>query len=228
MPEPSPDPSPAPAGRALSPRVVLVAALVAAAAAIPGGRLLKGVLFPPELPVLGAAPSFTLTDQDGRAFSSRELAGRVWIAAFVFTRCPSVCPLLTQAMRSVQDRTAGAGDAVRLVSFTVDPAHDTPAVLAEYARLHGADPARWRFLTGPRAEIEDRVAAGFQVGVAGTGPDLVPEQVVHSSLLLLVDADGRVRGTYDSGQPERLDRLVEDALGLARPRRGAAGGEGTS
>jgi len=226
MPDESPRPG-APA-RVLTPRVVLVASLVAAVIAVPAGRYVKAWLWPTPLPVLSEVPAFTLTDQRGERFDSTRLDGRPWIASFIFTRCPSVCPLLTDAMRQVQDRTASAGDRLALVSFSIDPDHDTPEVLAGYARAHGADPARWSFLTGPREVIEGTVAAGLQVGITGTGPDLVPEQVIHGALLLLVDGEGRLRGAYDSAQPDGLDRLVRDALRLAkdaRPAPGAGHGE---
>jgi cytochrome oxidase Cu insertion factor (SCO1/SenC/PrrC family) len=91
---------------------------------------------PPSPPVLGALPAFRLTDQHGRPFGSQELAGRVWVASFIFTRCETVCPAVTRKMARIQDRTRNLEPALHLVSFSVDPEHDTPERLAE--RAHGA------------------------------------------------------------------------------------------
>src|SRR3954469_15178601 len=81
----------------------------------------------PSLPVLYPVPSFTFTNENGEAFSSEQLRGKIWAANFIFTRCPSICPLFTKKMGEVQKGTASLGDRVHLVSFTVDPAYDTPA-----------------------------------------------------------------------------------------------------
>src|SRR5258707_5742402 len=100
-----------------------------------------------HLSVYGSAPEFELIAQDGRAFSSKALSGQVWVADFMFTTCPGPCPRMTSQMHQVQAATLSHSD-VKLVSFTVDPEHDTPTVLAAYARQHAASPQRWYFLTG--------------------------------------------------------------------------------
>ncbi len=102
-----------------------------------------------QLEVFGSAPAFTLTDQYERPVQANDLAGKVVVANFIYTHCQDVCPLLTQQMRVLQDRLRQEellGPEVQLLSFTVDPARDTPAVLREYAERHQADPATWRFL----------------------------------------------------------------------------------
>ena len=92
------------------------------------GLLLLGSCTKREpLPVLGLVPSFQLTDQSGAAYSSKALEGQVWVANFVFTRCPTICPTFTAKMATIQKKT---GDDVRLVSFTVDPEFDTADKLA--------------------------------------------------------------------------------------------------
>src|SRR2546427_7051085 len=91
---------------------------------------------PPALPALGVIEDFTLTDQFGQPFGSAQLRGKVWVADFIFTRCPTVCPLLTERMGKVQHRARNLGTAFQLVSFTVDPEWDTPERLAVYAHAH--------------------------------------------------------------------------------------------
>lgn len=120
------------------------------------------------VPVLWRAPEFTLTDQRGSPFASSELNGTVWIASFIYTSCPDVCPLITARMAQIRDALAAEevlGTGARLVSFTVDPQRDSPAVLRAYAeRYGGADPGRWAFLTGPPQAMRDIVTDGFRLG----------------------------------------------------------------
>lgn len=169
---------------------------------------------PPELEVVGQVPAFRFVDQTGAAVSERDLAGHVSIVNFVFTRCPTVCPVTSMKMQRLGEKLAD--DGVRLVSFSVDPEHDTPPVLAEFAARYRAEAPRWRFLTGPRGEVERAVEDGFKIALerrgelAGGVPDLV-----HGVHFVLVDPSLRIRGYYDSDDAARLDRLVSDARSLA-------------
>src|SRR4029078_9708589 len=102
-------------------------------------------------------PAFQLTNERGKPFGLEDLRGQVWVADFVFTSCPTVCPKLTKRMAEVQHRSRNMGDAVRLVTFTVDPENHTPERLEAYARTYHANPRKWTFLTGPLGEIEATV-----------------------------------------------------------------------
>jgi len=158
--------------------------------------------------VLYPAPSFSLTDQEGRSFSSESLRGKTWVANFIFTNCPGACPMMSQKMASLQK--AVSDENVRFVSFTVDPETDTPEVLKQYGQRFGADGARWHFLTGEKGEMF-RIAAEMKLSALpaeGTNP------IVHSEKFLLVDKDGNVRRAYDSDDEEAIKRLVKDAAAL--------------
>jgi len=172
---------------------------------------------PEPPPVLGAVPQFELTDERGRPFGSRELAGRVWIASFIFTRCPAVCPAITRQMARIQGRARSLEPALHLVSFSVDPDHDTAARLADYARSHRASPRMWTFLTGPVGEVQATVEQGLRVSM-GTGGDRSPESISHGTHLVLVDGDGRIRGYYDPEAPDVVDRVVAHAALLVNER----------
>ena len=115
--------------------------------------------------ILGTLPAFTLTDQRGQPFGTRDLAGKVWVADFIFTSCQEACPLLSQKMAEVGRRARQLGPDFHLVSISVDPERDTPARLAEYAARYGANPLAWSFLTGPADAIEAAVDGGFKVGM---------------------------------------------------------------
>lgn len=171
------------------------------------------------LPVLFPAPQFELTDQTGRPFSSTHLAGRVVVANFVFTTCTDICPLLTATMAQVRDQLRQErllGEKAVLVSFSVDPENDTPDALRTYGERFGAAPAEWRFLTGPRAAIDDLLIGGFKVGrppPAARSPGGAPE-IIHTNRFALIDPKGQVRALY-SGDDLNVAAVVEEVRRLA-------------
>jgi protein SCO1 len=163
----------------------------------------------PQPPVVyGEVPHFTLTSESAEAFDSQTLAGKVWVADFMFTRCMGPCPRMSSRMHWLQKQTADVAD-LRLVSFTIDPEHDTPAVLAEYARRFRAAPGRWRFLTGPAATLQELNRNGFKLGD-------IDGSMMHSTRFVLVDRRGRIRGYYRTEEGESLDPLVADIRRLAK------------
>src|ERR1035441_6470553 len=117
----------------------------------------------PALAVFSDIPQFDLVAQNGQPFHSQALAGKIWVADFIYTTCPGPCPRMTSQMREVQDAVLKIPD-VRLVSFTIDPAQDTPPVLAAYAKTHGASSAIWYFLTGPVATLQMLDRDAFKLG----------------------------------------------------------------
>jgi protein SCO1/2 len=160
---------------------------------------------------------FRLTERSGRAVSSADLSGRVWVASFVFTHCPLSCPRITSVMKGLQGKLAGTD--VQLVSLTVDPDRDTPEVLAEYARRYGADAGRWWFLSGPKDDLRTLITEGFKLGLAMASGEEVQagaEAITHSDRLALVDRGNQVVGLYDSNESARLAALVAEAERLDR------------
>jgi protein SCO1 len=173
----------------------------------------------PDLPVVTELPGFVLTNRDGRDVRLDQLLGRPWVADFIFTRCPGPCPKLSGKMRELGARLPPG---VRRVSFSVDPEHDRPTVLESYARRYEAPP-EWLFLTGTQEALYELLRTGFKVHVERNADEAAPEgPILHSTRLVLVDAEGRVRGYYDAFDPEAVDRLIRDLAGLdeaARPAR---------
>jgi protein SCO1/2 len=163
------------------------------------------------LPVLGEIPPFSLTERSGATVTAHDLAGRVWIADFVFTRCPDVCPALSTHMSALQAPLASGDDAVRLVSLSVDPSHDDPAVLTTYAARYRAGP-NWLFLTGSRDAVAALLRDGFRVAFADDGPPTSP--ITHSDRFVLVDRALRIRGYYHGSDQDDLRRLTADARAL--------------
>jgi protein SCO1/2 len=167
-------------------------------------------------PALGAVPEFQLTDQHGQPFVPAALKGKVWVADFIFTRCPSLCPQITATMGMLQHRLSGLGGALQLVSFSVDPGYDTPERLLAYAKEHHAGP-QWSFVTGRTDAIQKVVVQGFKETLTHEGKSETPDflSIVHGQHFVLVDRTGQIRGYYDSQDREAVDRLVRDAGRLA-------------
>ena len=156
---------------------------------------------PEPLPVYQTIPAFQLTAQDGRAFSSgAELAGHIWVADFIFTTCTGPCPRMSRLMKQIAEATRELPN-VRYVSFTVDPRNDTPEALAAYAKRYAADTTRWTFLTGAREELHSLKREAFKLGN-------VDGSLTHSTRLVLVDTQGRVRGFYGTQDNEDIPKLI--------------------
>jgi protein SCO1/2 len=165
-----------------------------------------------SLPSYGTVPSFALVNQDAQPFGSQQLAGKIWIADFIFTTCPGPCPIISTRMSELQKPLAKSD--VHLVSFSVDPETDTPAVLRVYADKLRKEPLRWDFLTGPLDAIASLSRNGFKLGLSEreqpeTGP-------IHSTRFALVDRHGTIRGYYDALAPDGVTKLLADTNHLLR------------
>lgn len=163
----------------------------------------------PPLPALATVPDFALEDRSGRAIEAgRDLRGRVWVADFIFTSCAGTCPRLTGRMLELQ-RAHGARDDFRLVSITVDPETDTAERLARFASDYGASADNWFFLRGEKAKALGLAREGFKLGAETPGAG-VPEEMIHSNRLILVDRDLKIRGFYDGTDDAAIARLAHD------------------
>jgi protein SCO1 len=152
-------------------------------------------------------PPFALTERSGKPVSNADLTGKVWVAAFVFTRCSGPCPSVSATMARLQSELDLANQPdLRLVTFTVDPDRDTPDELKKYADHFRAHPDRWLFLTGKEAELHRLARDGFKIAADRT-QNPKPEagqEFDHSTKLAVVDKKGHVRGYYD-GYPGKHD-----------------------
>lgn len=171
---------------------------------------------PPVPPQLGEVPEFSLTERSGRTVRRADLDGRPWVADFIFTRCTGMCPALSTQMRELRRRAAEAGLTARFVSLSVDPIHDTPAVLRDYAERFAAGDD-WLFLTGERDALYALIGGGFKLSVAERSPDAVApggELIAHSDRFVLVDGAGRIRGYYHGTDAAMSDQLLRDLAAL--------------
>ncbi len=181
----------------------------------------------PEAPVYGQAPTFALTAQDGTMFTADHLRGKAWLASILFTQCIEACPVLTPWLVKLQQRLAAEGllgEKARMVTFSADPERDTPEELRTYGERYGADLATWTFLTGDAETVRSVIKGGFKLGVDRVGLELHRHDdgtehqhydVLHSTRLVLVDGDGRIRAYYPGleVEPEVVARDVRRLVG---------------
>jgi cytochrome oxidase Cu insertion factor (SCO1/SenC/PrrC family) len=160
------------------------------------------------LPFNEPVSEFSLTDQDDKTITLADLKGKVWIAGFIFTRCPRECVQITTAMRGLLEAYKDE-PRVRLISVTVDPEFDTPPVLKKYAERFAADGPHWRFLTGPPDRVNDLIRKGFWLATEkNTTPGHDPAvEVTHSVWIWVVDQNGHKRAHFSGTNPEELVQL---------------------
>src|SRR5262245_36091561 len=183
----------------------------AAAETAPAGPGSEAV--PP--PVLFDAPAFQLTDQDGKPYGTDDLAGKVWVVNFMFTRCTATCPRQTDRLAELQRlaRRWPDWDRVRFLSISVDPEHDTTARLAEYADRYRTDPEHWKFLTGPLSELYRISRDGFKMPVTEAARD-GSKPITHSSRFILVDGTMKIRAFHDSLENDAIRNILVDLRSL--------------
>ncbi|WP_182868427.1 SCO family protein [Rhodopirellula sp. JC639] len=147
---------------------------------------------------------FELTERSGELVKSEDLLGQPYVVSFFFTTCPSVCPQQNQKIKQLQDRFEG--EDVVFLSISVDPEHDTPEVLREYAARFGADEDQWLFLTGDLTYIRRIGGEIFQQPV---------DKGFHTEKFVLVDKEGKIEGFYswpESKQFEKLQSAISEML----------------
>jgi len=181
-----------------------------------------------ELPILGeryvddnqdtvyhSIADFAFVNQLGDTIRKEDMAGKIYVADFFFTTCPTICPVMKKEMLRVYEQFKGEPN-FRILSHSIDPTHDTQAVLKDYAEKLGVpDAATWNFLTGDQEKI-------FEIGQTSymtttMADDMEPGGFLHSGAFLLVDQQGRIRGVYDGTKTEQVDRLLADIPKLLKP-----------
>jgi len=181
-----------------------------------------------ELPILGeryvddnqdtvyhSIADFAFINQVGDTIRKEDMVGKIYVADFFFTTCPTICPVMKKEMLRVFEQFKGDPN-FRILSHSIDPTHDTQAVLKDYAEKLGVpDAATWNFLTGDQEKI-------FEIGQTSyltttMADDMEPGGFLHSGAFLLVDQQGRIRGVYDGTKTEQVDRLLADIPKLLKP-----------
>ncbi len=151
-------------------------------------------------------PDFTFIDQDSQVVTNQTFAGKAYVADFFFTSCPTICPKVAQQMLRLEDRYA-EDDGLMLLSHTIDVKHDTIAKLKKYQVGLGANPEKWKFVTGEKAEIYN--IANDYMSIAIEDPR-APGGFDHSGWLILVDENRHIRAFANGTDPESVDEFMLD------------------
>ncbi|HEY0455366.1 MAG TPA: SCO family protein [Verrucomicrobiae bacterium] len=172
-----------------------------------------------DLPIVTSGlPAFTLTNQLGVPVTAASLTGNVVIADVVFTRCGGPCPQMTRKMAELQSAIPPQAP-IRFLTFTTDPGYDTPAVLKKYGEKFGADFNRWSFLTGQNSEFAIVMREGLKLFTEEVKPQerLTPEDLfVHSTLFVILDKHGRLRGAFDKDDSDFIAKVKMATRQLAK------------
>ena len=167
----------------------------------------------PDLPVIGTLPEFTLTNQSFQPVTKDSLLGHVTLADIIFTRCGGPCPEMTRKMSNLQ-RVLPEDPTVKLLTLTTDPGYDTPEVLKQWSSRFNANPSRWWFLTGPKLEIARLAVDGLKL-IAEEKPikdrTSAEDLFIHSTIFVIVDKQARLRGSFDSTEPD-FEKQVRAAV----------------
>ena len=151
--------------------------------------------------------SFNLTNQIGQVVNQNTTKNKIYIANFFFATCQSICPMMSNQLQEVQ-KAFLADDSVLILSHSVNPLHDTVAVLSNYADTYGAKTNKWHLLTGNKKQIYDLAKTSYLVNAFED--DGSPEGFLHSELFLLIDKKARIRGMYDGTNTAEVKKLIED------------------
>jgi len=157
--------------------------------------------------IFATVPAFQAHDQNGKLVTNQSFAGQVYLTDFFFATCPGICPKMNGELLKVYQKF-GQTPGLHFVSFTIDPDHDTTAVLRDYAQRLGAPTdANWRFVRTSKDSVFTLAKGLFTAAM----PDkAAPGGFAHNGTFALVDGQGRVRGLYDSLDPKEVARLQED------------------
>jgi len=166
------------------------------------------------LQTIGPAPSYKLTDQNGKTITNADYKGKVYVLEFFFSSCPTICPRMNQSMLQIQNKFFGNPN-FGIASISIDPEHDTPEVLKAHAQTLGVKSSNWHFLTGDKTYIFDLANKGFNL-YAGENAK-VNGGFEHSGLFALIDKDGNIRCRKDEfGNPilyyDGLDKKGVEAI----------------
>jgi len=151
--------------------------------------------------------SFQLTNQYGNQLTERDFEGYIYVADFFFTTCPGICKAMAKQMIRVQEANLEQSD-FKILSHTVQPEVDSPAVLLEYATLYDADSNIWQFGTGDRMEIFRLARKSYFAATLEKGGD--ENEMVHTENFVLIDKEKRIRGIYDGTSEDEVNKLIED------------------
>lgn len=151
-------------------------------------------------------PPFTLKNQDSVEVTDKDFNGSIYVADFFFTSCPSICPTMSRNLLRVLNKYKD-NESVKILSHSIDPKYDTPAVLKKYASKLGVDGSQWQFVTGSQQQIY-QLADNYMVYAQEDAA--APGGFEHQGWFILVDKKKRIRGAYDGTNDDQVNQLLTD------------------
>jgi protein SCO1 len=152
-------------------------------------------------------PDFQFVNQDSALVNMASIEGKIYVADFFFTSCPTICPVMKKEMLRVYEHIKGREDAI-ILSHTIDPKHDTVALLRDFAERLGVESKNWQFLTGDQDDVFEIAQMSYMV--SATEDESEPGGLVHSGAFILVDKERRIRGIYDGTKADKVNILIQD------------------
>ena len=152
-------------------------------------------------------PAFSFVNQNGDTITEQIVKDKIYVADFFFTTCPTICPVMKKQMLKVYEKFKDNGD-VMILSHTIDPEHDTPAVLNTFAKDLNVTGTQWQFLTGPKEKTYEIGLKNYMV--VAKEEKTAEGGFLHSGAFILVDKDKHVRGMYDGTTEEGTTKLIAD------------------
>ena len=165
--------------------------------------------------IVHTIPEFTFLNQDSIEVKSNNYEGKIWVANYFFTSCPTICPAMMRNMQLIQE-TYLDDDEIQIASFTVDPKRDTPSRFTKYADNINAISSKWQLLTGDKKDLYRLARRGFLI--SATEGDGGPTDFIHSENFVLIDKEGRIRFYYDGTDKDQVEQLIKDISKLKRER----------
>ncbi|MCA6078044.1 SCO family protein [Fulvivirga sedimenti] len=178
-----------------------------------------------DLPILGrkeidgtdtiyhTIAEFKFVDQDSNFVTNETFEDKIYVADFFFTSCPTICPIMKTQMLRVYEEFRDDPE-IGILSHSIDPTHDTVALLHEFAKDLGVTGNQWRFVTGDKEKIFEIGQKSYIVTAAEDSTE--PGGYIHSGAFILVDKERRIRGIYDGTKPDQVDRLMNDIKRLKK------------
>ena len=158
-------------------------------------------------------PDFKFVDQDSLDFYSQSMSGKIWVANYFFTSCPTICPAMMRNMQLIQEAYLNDPE-VEILSFTVDPKRDIPSRFTKYAKNFHVISHKWHLLTGDKMDLYRLARKGFFL--SATAGDGGPTDFIHSEHFVLIDGQGRIRFYYDGTDINHVKQLIKDIAKLKR------------
>lgn len=157
---------------------------------------------------------FSYLNQDSILVKSSQMKGKIWVADFFFTSCPTICPKMTEQMKRLNGMTDDLKNEIQFMSFSINPKHDSPTQLRKYIKLHEIKAKNWQFFTGNEAKTHDLGINHFQI-FAGQDASAAGGYA-HTAAFALIDKEGYVRGVYIGTEPKEVNKLEKDLRKLLK------------